>query len=202
MDIDLPGAKPANILRKLLPNGSFLHRQLHIASKGAIRKFINYLAETHYKEIYKMKLKEGWINPEVAILHDKIFGKLIEKESKAWTGKVKDGRPEDIAATAENDCLDGKLTPEHMEMGRNERLWLNLRIIACCLADEDSYYLLRIFFLANLFYASYSDLNIAWHRERPYWDWPAIRAKLLADDEIKAMREKGWVIPNEKEMVP
>jgi hypothetical protein len=137
---------------------------LHGTSKKMMRSSVGLLSKT-FDPIIKRKMDQGWINPEIEILWDNI-GEIIEKEEKAWTRDEQRHRDKH---------------GEKEYVNRDREFWHNLRKILCCLLDEDTYYLLRFFYLIEIFNRDYDKYRIEMHRERAYWNWEEIKAGLMGD---------------------
>ena len=115
-----------------------------------------------YTPIVKEKLEKGFSNPEIKLLYDN-WTEIIEIEDYA-------DKPEDA----------------------NFKLFTQMRDIVCTILDEDSFYLLRFFYLMELFHRDYEKYNIEMHKMRAYWMhgtkkdvlyWPAIYAEI---EKLKA----------------
>lgn len=171
---ELP-VQPITYIRKLLPDLSPLHRWMHGQFKNFVRDFVNRWGESaEMQAILARKLGEpGWVNPEIGILWNE-FGELIEKEKILWD--IKD----DTTASGE-------------QINRNERFWRNLRIIVCMTLDEDSYYVLRLFYMVELIVRDYKLYNIEEvHRHKAYWNWEEVRLKIQEEAKKKQMQREGW----------
>ncbi len=156
---------------KLLPYKSRLWVLLHHAFKPVIRKTIDFIYNRYYKEIYAKKMNEGWINQELALLHDELE-ELFEKEYRH-------------DKTKRNP--DGTWNLKHKDM----RMFYNIRAIALCLLDEDTFYIMRWFYLMECMHRDWDKYQERLYKTHAYWDWNEIMAHLKENDTawLKAYAE-------------
>lgn len=178
---DIPGLQAHSTVAKLLPAYSPLWERLHYDSKLAIRDFVLKQAAKHYKPIYEKKIKEGWINPEIGLIHD-IFGEIIDKEEIVW-----------LRQDAQN--ADQILLNDDITINRNRELWHSIRMIVCCLFDEDSYYMLRMLFLLDALFRNQDKFRMEMHKSRAYWNWDEIKQKIEMLEDVRRLRREGWQVP-------
>ena len=153
--------------QQLLPYKSKLWKDLHFDFKRMLRNFVNYAVEKKIGPIADKKRADGWINPEIKILHDEIFGKMLEQEKIGWQWWNAQGKNTE----------------------REEKFWENMRDAMCVTLDEDSHYLLRFFYMIELLHENYPKFRIEMHKQRAYWNWEKLSQDMKAHDEMmKAMR--------------
>jgi len=146
-------AKPPPSNSKLMPKGSVKWWILHGAVKTVAPAALGHLAAMT-KPIIDDKQKNGWINPEVEIVYE-IFTELMAR--------------------------DEPIRKEGDDYLRN--LFTYFRDVVCVFADEDSHYLLRMFYLIELLHERYPDFRIEWHKNKAYWDWEQLYAGLRRERE-------------------
>lgn len=139
----------------LIPHRSFKGRLIHKLAKPIMMNAMSYM-DGALDGIIEEKQKNGWVNPEVKILFD-IFTEIMERDEVCRL------------PNEQYDPIRGFMT--------------NLRNVTCTVLDEDSHYLLRLFYFIELVNERYPDFRIEMHKKRAYWDWENIYANLLKERE-------------------
>ena len=133
--------------------------------KKIIRFGVNFFAEHIVSDAIALKKKYGFNNPEVKIIYE-VMSDVIQKNEKAWT------------------------LPKMPAYNKDRRLWTNLRDISTLIADSDSYYTLRTFYILNGLFEREAEFQMAKHKEMPYWNYEEFcKAKAYQDMWEKKVEE-------------
>lgn len=165
----------ADPIPRLLPYKSWRWKLLHVVFKSVLRFGVAIL---YYciKGTYKKKMQEGWINPELPLLHQDI-GEVIESnyryDKNAWIGEAMCGNIK-------------HLKPENKDV----KLWTRGRAIVCTFLDEDTYYFLRFLYLLDLTFRHQEQYRLEMHKQRAYWNWQEIQQWMVLEEQKLRRREK------------
>lgn len=118
-----------------------------------IRFGVNFFAEHMMKDAIKLKKEHGFNNDEMKIIYE-VMTDVIQQNEKAWTCA---GMP---------------------AYNKDRRLWTNMRDITCTIADSDTYYLLRVFYILSGLFERQSEFKIQKWKDSPWWGYEEMeRAK-------------------------
>jgi len=135
---------------KIFSRGWFLH----FVFKQGVRLALNFAAEHALRSVLDAKEKNGYANPEVTVYRE-MLDEMYRRNEVCWIDSPN-------------------------QKNQDRRLWKNSIRLVCLMLDEDSYYLLRTFYLIEMLHYNYDRLQIEMHKKRAYWNWEEMRAEILA----------------------
>ena len=138
------------LFRGLLPFKSKLWIALHWHSKPVIRAAVHMIYSRYYRKVYVQKIEKGWLNAEIALLHDEIEFMFVKEYEHDQTKRNS----------------DGTWNLKHKDM----RMFYEMRAIMCVLLDEDTFYLLRFLFLAMMIHEDWEEYKKRMFVTVAYWD--------------------------------